>query len=304
MVRVTPPLRISIVTPAFNSRETILDTIESISSQQYPDVEHIVMDGGSADGTTDVLRSNESKLAFWTSEPDDGQYDAISKGLNVATGDVLGWLNADDMLMPGALHAIGRIFRSFPEVKWISSLQPGRWDTDGFLAGFDSVPGFSHDAFLDGLYLPGTRAKGYWIQQESTFWRRELWTPAAAKAMKSCQLAGDFALWAHFFASHELVGVEYPLGGFRNRAGQKSQDIERYIAEARVVLQRAQSTRTSRGRRSAPFLYLNSRGLLSVSKRLERAVERRFGYSAKRVRNADLREPGGRWVLENIAFMP
>lgn len=300
----TQPLRISIVTPAFNSVETIADTIESVASQHYPNVEHIVMDGGSRDGTVEIISERAAKLAFWISQADGGQYDAIAKGLNRTSGDICGWLNADDMLMPHALHVIDKIFSTFPDVAWISSLQPGSWDTDGFLAGFDRTPGFSRAAFLDGLFLPGTRRLGYWIQQESTFWRRSLWNPDAEEALRSCSLAGDFALWAHFFRSSELVGVDYPLAGFRSRAGQRSQDIEAYMVEATSVLRKACVGREQRARKSTPLLYHAARGALTASPSLDGYMRGRFGYGGIRVRNADLRQGGGRWVLEHYPFWP
>jgi glycosyltransferase involved in cell wall biosynthesis len=108
-------LKISVITVCFNSAGTIKDTIESISQQDYPKVEHIVVDGGSTDGTIDILRGSRW-VSSWISEPDFGIYDAMNKGLRLATGDVVGFLNADDVYAtPTALSQIAQAF-SNPEV--------------------------------------------------------------------------------------------------------------------------------------------------------------------------------------------
>ncbi|MBV5328910.1 MAG: glycosyltransferase, partial [Chlorobium sp.] len=102
--------KISIVTPSFNQGKYIEDTILSILLQGYPNVEHIIMDGGSTDETLEIVKSYEQSLAKIISEPDKGQSEAINKGMRLATGDILTWLNSDDMLAPGALAAIAMAF--------------------------------------------------------------------------------------------------------------------------------------------------------------------------------------------------
>ena len=89
-------MKISIITAVLNNRFHLRDCITSVSSQSYPNVEHIVVDGGSSDGTLDVIRENDKKIAQWISEPDQGIYDAMNKGISLARGDVIGILNADD----------------------------------------------------------------------------------------------------------------------------------------------------------------------------------------------------------------
>ncbi|HEY0552580.1 MAG TPA: glycosyltransferase family 2 protein [Verrucomicrobiae bacterium] len=105
--------KISVVTPSFNSIHTIRETIESVRQQNYPNVEHIVMDGGSKDGTVEVLK--EYPHLRWVSEKDEGHYDAMNKGIQAATGDVIEILNSDDCLRPGALETVGRGFAEHPE---------------------------------------------------------------------------------------------------------------------------------------------------------------------------------------------
>ena len=107
--------KISIITPSFNQGQFIEETIQSIISQAYPNLEYIIIDGGSQDGSVEIIRKYESKLAYWVSEPDRGQAHAINKGLERCTGDIFGWINSDDLLLPGALFKIAGAYKNTPE---------------------------------------------------------------------------------------------------------------------------------------------------------------------------------------------
>lgn len=111
---VEPLPRITVITPSLNQGEFIEETIRSIVMQGWPDLEYIVIDGGSTDGTLKVIRTYEPWIAYWVSEPDDGQADAINKGLRRATGDIVTWFNADDVYARGAFVAVAAAWRRNP----------------------------------------------------------------------------------------------------------------------------------------------------------------------------------------------
>ena len=107
-----PP--ISIVTPSYNQGEFIEETIRSVLLQGYPNLEHIVIDGGSTDNTVEIIKKYEKHLTYWVSEPDRGQSHAINKGIAQCTGEIFNWINSDDLLMPGALWAVARAWTQYP----------------------------------------------------------------------------------------------------------------------------------------------------------------------------------------------
>lgn len=110
------PLRISLITPSFQQASYLEECLASVHHQSYPALEHIVVDGGSTDASKAIVEARTSQLAWWCSEKDSGQSDAINKGLSHATGEVLGWLNSDDALLPNALEIVSRAFEDDPHL--------------------------------------------------------------------------------------------------------------------------------------------------------------------------------------------
>src|SRR6266487_3647169 len=106
--------RISIVVPSYNQGHFLREALESIFRQDYPWLEVVVMDGGSSDESVDIIRSYESRLAYWQSQPDGGQSAAINAGMQHCTGDLVAWLNSDDFYWGDSLWTVGRAYAAFP----------------------------------------------------------------------------------------------------------------------------------------------------------------------------------------------
>ncbi len=290
--------KITVVTPSHNSCGTILETIRSVLDQGYPLLEYIVLDTG-ADEAHRIISEFSPMLSYWRSHADNGQYSSIEEGFGLATGDILCWLNADDVLLPKSLFVVGEIFSQLPQVSWISTLSPGDLDSSSGIARFRRIPGFSQAAFLDGLYLPGFRRKHYWIQQESTFFRASLWR-ASGSRFADRNLAGDFRLWCDFFRHEVLYGVEYPLSAFRHREGQRSSALATYLADCQLHLRELRSQTNWGGLGVRRCLYSSIAKLPLLGKQLTAS----FGYTGWRIKNNNLQSPSRTWSVESYRYKP
>lgn len=199
--------KISLVTPVFNSARYLEATIRSVLSQNYPNLEYIIVDGESSDGSLDIIRRYESDLHAWISEPDRGMYDAINKGFARSSGEIMGWISATDLLHAGSLFVVGGVFRTFPQVEWITG-RPTGFNDDGMAVEFLNLRRWSRWPFLAGA--------NRYIQQESTFWRRSLWDRAGGRVDDSRRSASDFELWVRFFRYAQLYSVDALIAGFRS----------------------------------------------------------------------------------------
>ena len=125
------PLRVSIVTPSFNQGRFLEETIQSVVDQSYPALQYVVIDGGSTDDSPAILRRPATGWPTGAASRTAGQYDAINKGFALTNGEVMGWLNSDDKHTPWALSVVAEIFEAFPEIEWLTTLFPLRWDARG-----------------------------------------------------------------------------------------------------------------------------------------------------------------------------
>ena len=203
---------ISIVTPSFNQAHFLGRTIDSVLGQGYSKLEYFVQDGGSTDGTMEVLQHYGDRLTGWLSEKDDGQSHAINLGFARTKGEIMGWLNSDDLLMPGALHRVGEYFAQHPEVDVVyghrilideQDLEIGRW----------VLP--SHD----GKVLSWAD----FVPQETLFWRRTIWEKAGGQIDESFRFAMDWDLLLRLRdVGARMVRLPWFLGAFRIHEAQKT----------------------------------------------------------------------------------
>jgi glycosyltransferase involved in cell wall biosynthesis len=184
------------VTPSFNQARYIGSTIESVLNQGYPNLEYLIIDGGSKDGTVEIIREYSEHLAYWVSEPDKGQTDALIKGFNLTSGDIMGWLCSDDLYEPRTLFEVAETFTRHSQ--WEVVYGDGLWiDTEDRIIRHKKEIGFNRFIWLyDYNYLP----------QPSTFWRRGIYERVGGLDARM-DLAMDADLWirfAEFTALHHV----------------------------------------------------------------------------------------------------
>ena len=187
--------KISIITPCFNAAQYIEQTILSIINQDYDNIEYIIIDGGSTDGTLDIIKKYEDKIAYWVTEPDRGQSDAINKGIAVATGDVFNWINADDYLEDGVLKQVANHFEN-------QSLNVLCCRTT-FIRPDGSTYINVATAFDEGLYKM-LNSRG--LNQMGMFWRLD-----KVKQLRGVntdfQYAMDLDLWKRYLLTFGIEGI-------------------------------------------------------------------------------------------------
>jgi len=295
---------ISIVTPCYNDAAFLERTISSVLDQGYPSLQYVVMDGGSTDGSRDIIERHAPRLHDWRSGDDRGQYDAIASGFERTTGEVMGWINADDFYLPWALAAVGSIFAELPEVQWLTTFYPGFCDCRARGVSFHRAAGFSRESFLDGRHCPNDERFVGYVPQESTFWRRSLWERSGGLRAVEASLAGDFELWARFAEHAELYTTTTSLAVFRHHATQRSADPDAYTREAREALAGANrrlgrtgpELRTTAGAGRFQGFHAATPGHAST----QRAGPRQ--YLARRVAPASLDDPNAPWVVSDVTF--
>lgn len=203
---------ISIVTPSYQQGSFIGRTIQSVVDQGYPALQYFVQDGGSSDSTVAVLKQYEDKLSGWASEKDSGQSQAINLGFAHTDGEIMAWLNSDDLLLPGALYAVADYFNRHPDVDVVygnrllideDDMEIGRW----------ILPGHDSHVLSWADYVP----------QETLFWRRRIWEKVGGKIDESFRFAMDWDLLVRFRDAGAKFGhIPQFLGAFRIHERQKT----------------------------------------------------------------------------------
>ncbi|WP_273887097.1 glycosyltransferase family 2 protein [Rubrobacter naiadicus] len=237
--------KISIVTPSFNQAKFLERTILSVLNQRYPNLEYIIIDGGSTDGSVDIIKKYEPHLSYWVSEPDNGQANAINKGLRLATGDWVGFQNSDDLYLPGAFHKFAKAIEKDNTAEVIY----------GNMVHIDSDD-IVYDVQLTGpahgwLHL----AQGIQFHNQATIWRRAL-LERAGYLDENFQFCMDFEYFARLVIQHKvkLRHVDELVGAFRSHADSKSRTMLATSAKEHELVITKFGGRGKRGKNSGVYL--------------------------------------------------
>jgi len=203
--------KITVVTPSYNQASFLEETIRSVLGQDYPALEYMVIDGGSTDGSPAIIERYSDRLAYWVSEPDRGQAHAINKGFRRATGDIVAWINSDDVYLPGALHAVGKAFQTDPTCRWISG-------GCSYFGSEDAV-GWQPARTICGVapWIVSNR-----IAQPATFWRRDLLNDHGYldEDLRYCL---DYEYWLRLvLAGERCKALSFPVAAFRFHPSSKT----------------------------------------------------------------------------------
>jgi len=222
--------RVSIVTPSYNQGQFIEETLRSVLLQGYPHLEYIIIDGGSADGTTDVLRKYEPWLTYWVSEPDRGQSHAVNKGFKLASGEIAAWINSDDQYLPGTLRTIVEHAHRYPEA--------GAW-----AGGGRSINSRSRKLIWERLPpdLEFSQILGwnkYYLPQPSCFLNRRV-LKDDIYLNESYHLQMDFDLWLRISKRFSIIPIEQILSINLHHSKAKTVSLKlmnRAMAERWLIL--------------------------------------------------------------------
>lgn len=202
---------VSIVTPSYNQGRFIEETVLSVKNQDYPDIEHIIVDGGSTDDTLEILKRYEGTYNLrWISEPDEGQADAVNKGFDMAQGEIIGWLNSDDVYFDtGTISAVVEAFQKHPEADVVYGDCAYIWE-DGTILRIQCVPGFRYSRLLRGCFL----------EQPAVFFRRHV--VESHKLDVRLKVAIDYEYWLRIGREYRFYRLPHILAADRNHRGRIS----------------------------------------------------------------------------------
>jgi glycosyltransferase involved in cell wall biosynthesis len=225
-------MKVSVITPVLNGERYIRDTLSSVRAQSYRNWEYIIVDGGSTDATRAIceeVMGNDPRCKI-ISGPDGGIYDAIFKGFEASTGEILTWINADDFFMPWAFAAATRYIKP-PRARWLGGL-PAISDSGGDIRYIDPSSWHPRCAIASGLFRGDILG---WIQQEGIFFHNTLLkelSPPEIDAIRRCRLSGDFLLWTCFAKRQHLDGLPVVLASFRKHGNNRSlNQYPKYLGE-------------------------------------------------------------------------
>lgn len=208
--------KISIVMPSFNQDKFLEAAIVSVLDQDYPNAELVVLDGGSTDNSVSILKKYSDQIAFWSSETDNGQSDALNKGFKIISGDVVGWLNSDDTYQPGVFHEVARVF-SEGEINIAMCRRFALMDTAGVVFDYKDNS-FDNHKTLIRYWVTG----GMTINQPSVFFRRNIISDFEPVLDQNLHYAMDYDLWLRITRDHKICVVDGHWANYRFHDSSKS----------------------------------------------------------------------------------
>lgn len=225
--------KISVITPTLNQGMYIRTTIESVLSQNYPNFEYIIIDGQSKDETINILKSYGNRIN-WISEPDNGQADAINKGIELTDGEIITFLNSDDYYLPDTLKIIGNAFRN-PSILWVTG------DYRIVDASDHSIQKFVifYKRFLRSLPIKNILFLVNYIAQPSTFWRRDILSQIGGYFDITLRYTFDYDLWLRLLNINQPYQIRKALSVFRIHSQSKGgAEYRKQFEEELLVLRR------------------------------------------------------------------
>ena len=235
--------KITVITPSYNQGQFIEQTIKSVLDQNYPNLEYLIIDGGSTDNSVDIIKKYENQLAYWISEKDKGQSHAINKGLQKATGDIINWLNSDDYYEPQCLYKVAEEFKKNSSIKAV--------------LGTTKVVGKKEEEFSQTPYTPSlkftfSKAK---IEQPATFMSGDFYRKHGP-LVEDLHLAMDLDLWIKFLLNNNesnILKIDDIIVNFREHEDSKTVNFrKKMVVERAELLQEViESFSLKKGRYSA-----------------------------------------------------
>jgi glycosyltransferase involved in cell wall biosynthesis len=228
------PMKISIVVPSYNQAAYLEETLRSVLDQGYADVELVVVDGGSTDGSVDIIRRHEKHLAYWVSEPDRGQTHAINKGMARATGEIRAYLNSDDFYLPGTFAAVADYLQSRPEVDLVHGRCRYVNETGDEIGGqFGNIERYDEIVDLWGVWWNRRQ-----LVQPEVFWTRKI-AERVGPFREDLHYVMDYEYWLRILKAGGKVGrLDRELGCFRRTPVQKSTHSANVAEELLDVVER------------------------------------------------------------------
>jgi glycosyltransferase involved in cell wall biosynthesis len=224
--------KISIVTPSYNQAAFLEETILSVLNERYDNLEYVIVDGGSTDGSIDIIRKYEKRLTWWVSEADRGQAHAINKGIERCSGDIFAFLNSDDTYLPGAFNAVVQAFHNFPNCSWVG----GGW------LMFGDPELYEDKNWWHMPWVPVDAAaavfQNYVVAQPSHFWKLDI-VKAAGGFDENYSYCFDHEFYIRLLLDgHKCRALDRPLSAYRLHGSSKTVTAKEWGGEPKRVRER------------------------------------------------------------------